>query len=232
MILGFQDARRPLQQRMIIFRDYLIRIVLPIGFVVLMSLVRIFNSFFIYRLLTDDQCLEFLWTLFPRLVILIILIPSLRLLYLTDSSAGRRLRRKAIGHQWYWQYDIPDTPNYNSYLTEGLYRLLTTDHRMIMKKDLTTQVFVTAADVLHSWTLPTIGIKGDAVPGRVNILRINPSRAGVFFGQCSEICGSNHSFIPIVAECTLFNLLTCFESGHQQRLRLLLFVYFSSAPLY
>ena len=156
------------------------------------------------RTLTESQTVETVWTVIPGLVLLGIGIPSLRLLYFTDDGVGRRMTVKTLGHQWYWSYSYPDHPVYDSYLTRSEYRLLDSDHHLIIPCNI-VQVLISAADVLHSWSVPTLGVKGDAVPGRVNKVILLPKCPGVFFGQCREICGSNHRFIPIALESFLFN---------------------------
>jgi len=135
-------------------------------------------------------------------------LPSLRLLYLLDEINDSALTLKVVGHQWYWSYEYSDflDVDYDSYiipfddLSSGDYRLLEVDHRTVVPFSVDVRVLVSAADVLHSWTVPSLGVKADAVPGRLNQLSFFCSRSGVFYGQCSEICGANHSFIPIVVE--------------------------------
>lgn len=135
-------------------------------------------------------------------------LPSLRLLYLLDEVNDPGLSIKAVGHQWYWSYEYSDFLDleFDAYmvstrdLDRGDYRLLEVDHRTVVPVGVDVRVLVTAADVLHSWTVPCLGVKADAVPGRLNQVRFFVSRAGVYYGQCSEICGANHSFMPIVIE--------------------------------
>jgi len=156
----------------------------------------------------DNQQIELVWTIIPAIILIAIVLPSLKLLYLTEELDAK-LRIKTVGNQWYWQYEIGGS--YNSYLNEG-YRLLSVDQRLHLPI-IPVQILITAGDVLHSWTLPVIGVKGDAVPGRINKVNLTNKRAGLFFGQCSEICGSNHSFMPIVIE-TIFNLSSILKIVH------------------
>ena len=155
-----------------------------------------------HRFLIDSQRVEFAWTALPCVVLVAIALPSLRLLYLIDDVGTPGITVKSIGHQWYWSYEYSDifTGEIDSYITESLYRLQDCDHRLLLPAQTPIRVLVTAADVLHSWTVPVIGIKADAVPGRLNQLTLYRDRVGVFYGQCREICGSNHRFIPIVTE--------------------------------
>jgi len=131
-----------------------------------------------------------------------IALPSLRLLYILDEAGRPCLTLKTIGHQWYWSYEYTDFREieFDAYITQSPYRLLDCDHRLLFPTHTPLRVLVTAADVLHSWTIPVMGIKADAVPGRLNQLTFYADRSGVYFGQCREICGSNHRFIPIRVE--------------------------------
>jgi len=156
-----------------------------------------------HRRLIEAQGVEFGWTALPCLVLVAIALPSLRLLYIVDESGTPELTIKTVGHQWYWSYEYRDLNEieFDSYITSSPYRLLDCDHRILFPAQTPIRVLVTAADVLHSWTVPTIGIKADAVPGRLNQLTFFSDRSGIFFGQCREICGRNHRFIPIRVEC-------------------------------
>lgn len=152
--------------------------------------------------------METIWTIVPALLLIWLALPSLRLLYLIDERASRGIILKSTGHQWYWRYEVPLSNNgrFDSYiipeaeLNTGDYRLLEVDNRAAIPFGLEVSVITTSADVLHAWTLPAIGVKIDAVPGRLNRIRIFVEKPGVYYGQCSEICGANHSFIPIVVE--------------------------------
>ena len=156
-----------------------------------------------YRILIESQGVEFGWTALPCVVLIAIALPSLRLLYIIDEAGEPGLTIKTVGHQWYWSYEYSDLRDleFDAYITSSPYRLLDCDHRILLPAQTSLRVLVTAADVLHSWTIPVIGIKADAVPGRLNQLTFFSDRSGLFFGQCSEICGSNHRFIPIRVEC-------------------------------
>ena len=162
--------------------------------------------------LTEAQLLECVWTIVPALILIQIAVPSLLLLYILDERRGNRLRIKAIGHQWYWRYEYSDLwgrgqgLEFDSYMTperdleRGGVRLLEVDARVVLPYGAHTRVLVGAADVLHSWTVPALGVKADACPGRLNQVAFLRHRPGVFYGQCREICGANHRFMPIALE--------------------------------
>ena len=160
------------------------------------------------RSLVEGQEIETIWTVIPAIILIFLALPSLRLLYLLDEVGDCRLTVKSIGHQWYWSYEYSDFLNieFDSYmvptneLERGDFRLLEVDHRVVLPTQTDIRVLVTSADVIHSWTVPSLGVKADAVPGRLNQLSFYVKYPGVFYGQCSEICGANHSFMPIVVE--------------------------------
>jgi len=167
----------------------------------------LFNKF-VNRYLLDGQMIEIVWTVFPALILIVLALPSLRLLYLIDEVNEPSLTLKAVGHQWYWSYEYSDFTNieFDSYmvptnaLDDDSFRLLEVDNRVILPYLTQVRMLVRAADVIHSWTVPSLGIKADAIPGRLNQLNLMFNRPGVFYGQCSEICGANHSFMPIAVE--------------------------------
>lgn len=206
--LIFQDAASPIILQIIAFHDHaLLVLTLVITFVGYALVALIFNRY-LSRFVTEAQQVETVWTILPALILLFLAIPSLRLLYLTDEINHPSVRIKAIGHQWYWRYEYSDFSaiEFDSYiiptdeLNQGQFRLLEVDNRIVVPIQLEIRLLVTAADVIHSWTIPTLGIKIDAIPGRLNQLGFSVRRPGVFYGQCSEICGANHTFIPIALE--------------------------------
>ncbi len=189
------------------FHDYIMAILFIIlGFVCYIFYV-VASSKMLDKYVVESHLLELIWTLVPILILLFIAFPSLYLLYLTEDTTSRRVSVKVIGHQWYWEYQY-DNPSLNktfdSYITttysKGLLRNLDVDNRLALPTYLSSLLLITSADVLHSWTVPILGVKADAIPGRLNYVVLTPSSSGVFYGQCSELCGSNHSFIPIVVE--------------------------------
>lgn len=206
--ISFQDAASPIIKQLIEFHDHAIVIlILIISLVGYIITSLILNSFFSRNIL-EAQEIETIWTILPAIILLFLAFPSLRLLYLIDEIRDPALTLKTIGHQWYWSYEYSDFINleFDSYillpedLTIGQFRLLEVDNRVVLPIQTEIRILVTAADVIHSWTVPSLGIKVDAIPGRLNQLGVNSSRPGIFFGQCSEICGANHSFIPISVE--------------------------------
>lgn len=156
----------------------------------------------------ESQELELFWTIVPRIILIFIGLPSIRLLYLLDEVYKPALTIKAVGHQWYWSYEYSDFNNveFDAYIipsneiTIKIFRLLDVDNRTLIPINAQIRILVTAADVLHAWTVSSMGVKADAVPGRLNQVNFYSNRPGLFFGQCSEICGANHRFIPIVVE--------------------------------
>lgn len=206
--LGFQDAASPLIEELIFFHDHAIIILVIIIRLVGYAAFSLMINKYTCRSLVEGQEIETIWTIIPAVILVFLALPSLRLLYLLDEVGDCSLTVKRIGHQWYWSYEYSDFLDieFDSYiiptneLERGDFRLLEVDHRVVLPTQTDIRVLVTSADVIHSWTVPSLGIKADAVPGRLNQLRFYIKYPGVFYGQCSEICGANHSFIPIVVE--------------------------------
>nr|YP_010146828.1 cytochrome c oxidase subunit II [Yininemertes pratensis]QQP01057.1 cytochrome c oxidase subunit II [Yininemertes pratensis] len=205
---GLQDAASPLMEQLIFFHDHAMLVLVLIISLVGYAAFTLMRSSFSSRYLLECQEIEAIWTVLPGVVLVFLALPSLRLLYLLDEVNDPGLSIKAVGHQWYWSYEYSDFLDleFDSYmvsasdLESGGYRLLEVDHRVVVPVGVDVRVLVTAADVLHSWTVPCLGVKADAVPGRLNQVSFFVSRSGVYYGQCSEICGANHSFMPIVVE--------------------------------
>ena len=162
---------------------------------------------------THSSLLEIIWTIIPAIILLFMAIPSFSLLYSLDESINPDLTLKVIGHQWYWSYEYSDynaadgeSINFDSYmipeedLEPGNLRLLEVDNRIVLPVETHVRVVITSADVLHCWAIPSFGIKMDACPGRLNQTSMFIKREGVYYGQCSEICGVNHGFMPICIE--------------------------------
>jgi cytochrome c oxidase subunit II len=158
---------------------------------------------------THNTTIEVLWTVIPVVILVVIAIPSFKLLYYSDVIPKADMTIKATGNQWYWNYQYPDHGKF-SYdanmvdtkdLKPGQPRLLTVDNRIVVPVDTIVRVQVTASDVLHAWAMPAFGVKVDAVPGRLNETWFGPvKKEGVYYGQCSELCGSRHGFMPIAVE--------------------------------
>nr|WMQ72210.1 cytochrome oxidase subunit II [Okanagana opacipennis] len=206
--INLQDAMSPLMEQLIFFHDHTLVILIVIMIIVGYMMSTLFLNNMIDRLLLEGQLIEFIWTLFPAMTLIFIALPSLRLLYLLDEVNDPLLTIKIIGHQWYWSYEYSDFLNveFDSYmksmnnLDKNEFRLIEVDNRMILPFNIQIRLMITSTDVLHSWAMPSLGIKLDAVPGRLNQASIMVNRPGLIYGQCSEICGSNHSFMPIVIE--------------------------------
>nr|YP_009118017.1 cytochrome c oxidase subunit II [Anoxypristis cuspidata]AJF14563.1 cytochrome c oxidase subunit II [Anoxypristis cuspidata] len=206
--LGFQDAASPVMEELLHFHDHTLMIVFLISSLVLYIIVAMVSTKLTNKYILDSQEIEIIWTIIPAIILIMIALPSLRILYLMDEINDPHITIKALGHQWYWSYEYTDYQDleFDSYMIQtedlnpGFFRLLETDHRMVIPMQSPIRVLVTAEDVLHSWAVPTLGVKMDAVPGRLNQTAFIISRPGVYYGQCSEICGANHSFMPIVVE--------------------------------
>nr|YP_009995925.1 cytochrome c oxidase subunit II [Chrysolina aeruginosa]QNQ64876.1 cytochrome c oxidase subunit II [Chrysolina aeruginosa] len=211
--LMLQDSGSPLMEQLSFFHDHTLMILMIITILVGMIMMNLFFNKFIYRLLLEGQMIEIIWTILPAITLIFVAIPSLRLIYILDEINNPSITIKVIGHQWYWSYEYSDFKNieFDSYMipTENLknteFRLLDVDNRLIIPTNSQIRILVTAADVIHSWTIPSLGIKLDATPGRLNQSNLFSNRSGLFYGQCSEICGTNHSFMPIVLESILPN---------------------------
>nr|YP_010713551.1 cytochrome c oxidase subunit II [Purpuradusta gracilis]WDA98683.1 cytochrome c oxidase subunit II [Purpuradusta gracilis] len=206
--LGFQDAASPLMEELIFFHDHAMMILVMIISLVGYAALSLMMNKYTCRSLVEGQEIETIWTIIPAIILVFLALPSLRLLYLLDEVGDCSLTVKSIGHQWYWSYEYSDFLNieFDSYmvptneLEAGDFRLLEVDHRVVLPTQTDIRVLVTSADVIHSWTVPSLGVKADAIPGRLNQLSFFIKYPGVFYGQCSEICGANHSFMPIVLE--------------------------------
>lgn len=179
------------------------------------------NSYF-----SHSQNLEIFWTVVPALILVSIAYPSFNLLYSLDDLNDPVLTIKIIGHQWYWSYEFLDlnfeSREFNAYMVPtddlvlGEFRLLTTDNQLSLPKLVPIKLLVTSADVLHCWTIPSFGIKIDACPGRLNEASLFVKRSGLYFGQCSEICGVNHGFMPIMVKINSIDSWVSKAVGEQE----------------
>nr|AGS18285.1 cytochrome c oxidase subunit II [Mesoplodon densirostris]AGS18298.1 cytochrome c oxidase subunit II [Mesoplodon densirostris] len=206
--LGFQDATSPIMEELLHFHDHTLMIVFLISSLVLYIITLMLTTKLTHTNTMDAQEVETIWTILPAIILIMIALPSLRILYMMDEINNPSLTVKTMGHQWYWSYEYTDYEdlNFDSYmiptsdLKPGDLRLLEVDNRMVLPMEMTIRVLVSSEDVLHSWAVPSLGLKTDAIPGRLNQTTLMSTRPGLFYGQCSEICGSNHSFMPIVLE--------------------------------
>nr|WMY24016.1 cytochrome c oxidase subunit II [Nasutitermes sp.] len=211
--LTLQDSASPVMEQLIFFHDHALMIMLMIITAVFYTMVMIIQNKQTSRFLLEGQMIETLWTIAPAIILVFIAIPSLRLLYLMDEIHNPVMTLKTVGHQWYWSYEYSDFTKleFDSYMVQqedqatNTFRLLDTDNRVVLPMNSPIRMIVTAADVLHSWTVPSLGVKTDATPGRLNQISFSINRPGLLYGQCSEICGANHSFMPIVIESVSTN---------------------------
>jgi cytochrome c oxidase subunit II len=215
----FQDSATPQMEGLVELHDnimyYLIIILFGVGWI-LFSIIRNYvdNKLLIsYKYSNHGTLIELIWTITPAIILILIAFPSFKLLYLMDEVNDPSMSVLAEGHQWYWSYQYPDfldTDNefieFDSYiipesdLTEGALRMLEVDNRVVLPELTHIRFILTSGDVIHSFGVPSLGIKGDAYPGRLNQASVFINREGVFYGQCSEICGILHSSMPIVIE--------------------------------
>ncbi len=210
--VNLQPAATPVMATMHAFHNELLWLITSIvAFVMILLLIVIFR--FNEKAhpepsqTTHNVPLEIIWTLVPVLILLVIAIPSFRLLFMGGRTPEAEMTLKVTGYQWYWGYEYPDNGdiNFMSYLikdndidkSKGQLRLLSTDNAVVLPTDTVIRIQVTASDVLHSFAVPAFGVKVDAVPGRLNESWVKITRPGVYFGQCSELCGTGHAFMPI-----------------------------------
>ena len=209
--LGFQDAGTPVMEDIVWFHDYLLLgIITAIALFVLVLLIIIMVRFNATRnptpsRTTHNTLIEVLWTAIPVLILVVIAIPSFKLLFYQLNLPPADVTVKATGNQWFWSYTYPDNGNFefNSILVPtdklkpGQLRLLTVDNEMVVPVNKVVRVQTIGADVIHSFAVPSFGIKIDSVPGRLNETWFKATREGVYYGQCSELCGRDHAFMPI-----------------------------------
>nr|ATD53001.1 cytochrome c oxidase subunit II [Psammotettix sp. EMHAU-2015-Zz053036] len=208
MMFGFQDAVSPIMEQLIMFHDHTMMVLTMITVTVMYMIISLMLSKLNNRLLLEGQLIELIWTIMPAILLVIIALPSLKILYLLEEVNKPLITMKAIGHQWYWSYEYSDFKKieFDSYMKKSNdlnneeYRLLEVDNRIMLPFNTKSRILVTSYDVIHSWTIPALGIKIDGSPGRINQGSILLTRPGLFYGQCSEICGANHSFMPITLE--------------------------------
>lgn len=243
--LGFQEPATPIMEGIINFHNHIMFFMVGVGVFVMWLLGK---CLFLYSNspltknspidnFTHATTVEIVWTVVPAMILMIIAVPSFALLYSMDEMLDPAITLKVVGHQWYWSYEYSDYNyliaentgiNFDSYmladndLDKGLLRLLEVDNRIILPINTHIRVLVTAADVLHSWAVPSFGVKIDACPGRLNQTTLFIKKTGIFYGQCSELCGTNHGFMPICVEAVeLENYVNWlegkFEEGSDER---------------
>nr|YP_010531270.1 cytochrome c oxidase subunit II [Mileewa mira]UXX17529.1 cytochrome c oxidase subunit II [Mileewa mira] len=209
----FQDGVCPIMEHLIIFHDHTMMIISIITMIVSYMMINILVNKFINRFLMENQMIELLWTILPSFMLIFIALPSLKILYMMEEINNPMITIKSVGHQWYWSYEYSDFKKleFDSYMkplneiSKNGFRLLDVDNRIALPFNFLTRITMSSTDVIHSWTIPALGVKLDALPGRMNQSKIFLTRPGIFYGQCSEICGSNHSFMPIIMESLSMN---------------------------
>nr|YP_009040586.1 cytochrome c oxidase subunit II [Dastarcus helophoroides]AHG24980.1 cytochrome c oxidase subunit II [Dastarcus helophoroides] len=207
-MLSLQDSSSPLMEQLSFFHDHALLVLVIITILVGQLMVNLFFNNNIHRYLLEGQTIELIWTILPAITLIFIALPSLHLVYILDEINNPLLTIKTLGHQWYWSYEYSDYKNleFDSYMIPMSemklwnFRLLDVDNRIILPFKSQIRMLISSSDVIHSWTTPSLGVKIDATPGRLNQISFSASRTGMFYGQCSEICGANHSFMPIVIE--------------------------------
>jgi cytochrome c oxidase subunit 2 len=207
MQLNFQNGASPIINQILHFHDYLLFIVTLITIRVIYLIILVISSQFLNSHFKENHTLEILWTVIPALILLFIIFPSIKVLYYMEEN-NPLITLKTVGHQWFWSYEYSDISNLelDSYIANNLlnFRLLDTSNRIAIPLACNSRIITTSTDVIHSWTIPRLAIKSDAVPGRINQIHFLILRPGIYYGQCSEICGANHSFMPISLEAIPF----------------------------
>nr|WIL10213.1 cytochrome c oxidase subunit II [Stenocladius bicoloripes] len=209
--MNTQDSISPIMEQLMFFHDHTMMILTTITLIVLFIMMSIMMNKMLNRMIMEKQMIEVIWTMVPTITLIFIAMPSLQILYLMEEINSPSVSVKSIGNQWFWSYELSDFNNieFDSYMiptnmmSNFSFRLLDVDNRLILPLNSQIRMMVSSTDVIHSWTIPSLGVKVDATPGRLNQLFFNMNRPGVLFGQCSEICGTNHSFMPIVIESIL-----------------------------
>ena len=208
--LGFQKSASKSMSDIVLFHDYMLlpiitAITVFVLFLVIYACIRFrATKNKIASQTSHNTTIEIVWTLVPCLILIIMAVPSFKVLYSQDKVPPADVTVKAIGYQWYWGYEYPDENIiFDSYMIEdkdlkaNQPRLLSVDNEVVVPVNKNIKVLITANDVLHAWALPSFGVKRDAVPGRINETWFKADRTGTFYGQCSELCGIKHAFMPI-----------------------------------
>ena len=209
--LGFSEPATELMSDVIAFHSYILMpIITGISLLVLALLLYIVYRYNSNRnqtasMTTHNTLIEVLWTVIPVILLIIIAIPSFRILYTSETIPKADLTIKAIGNQWYWSYEYPDYDDFSfdanmlqdDELSDPSLRLLETDTQIVVPVNKVVKLLITSNDVLHAWTIPAFAVKKDAVPGRLNETWFKAEKTGTYYGQCSELCGPKHAFMPI-----------------------------------
>ncbi len=209
----FQPAASPVAERFHEFHGFLLVLITLITIFVLCLLLYVIFRFRASRnpvpsKTTHNTLIEVLWTVIPVVILVVMAVPSFKLLYYVDRAQNAEMTVKVTGHQWYWSYEYPDNGNFTfdsnllqqADLKPGQLRLFEVDNHIVLPVDTTVRILVTSTDVMHSWFIPPVGVQMYAVPGRLNETWVKVEREGLFHGQCNQICGINHGFMPIEIE--------------------------------
>ena len=212
--LGFQDNCSFIIRELSCLHDYIMVIIMFVLFLITYIVFYIIRNLRFYKYLSEGTFIETIWSIVPAVILVFLVLPSMKVLYIIEDFKNPRLTVKVVAHQWYWSYIVPLFNNISFFVSSKFYRffeydsmidrefslaprLLGCSSDLVLPVRTSCRFLVTSGDVIHSFALPSLGIKVDALPGRINQIFLNSSRVGQYFGQCSEICGSNHSFIPI-----------------------------------
>jgi cytochrome c oxidase subunit 2 len=211
--LGLQTPVTPVAVQIYDFHNLLLVLITAIAVFVTLLMLYVMVKFSAKnnptpQTTTHNTMLEVLWTAIPIVILVVMAIPSFKLLYYADSTKDAEMTIKAIGHQWYWSYEYPDNGNFtfdaamleDDELEPGQPRLLTTDEAIVIPVNTNIRLLIAADDVLHAWGMPAFGVKLDAVPGRLNETWMRVEKEGTYYGQCSELCGTGHGFMPIMVK--------------------------------
>nr|YP_002003289.1 cytochrome c oxidase subunit II [Unionicola foili]ACF19637.1 cytochrome oxidase subunit 2 [Unionicola foili] len=200
MSLSFQDSNSMFMENLMFLHDQIMVFLMSITALILYLMVTFYTSSFFWRKNLEHQDIEIFWTSLPAVILTMMATPSLKVLYFSEEVVSPSMTLKTIGHQWFWSYEYSEMKKiqFDSYmLNDSIPRLIQTNNHIVCPSKTPIRLIVTSTDVIHSWTIPSLGVKADAIPGRLNQLFLLVSRPGIYTGQCSEICGTNHSFMPI-----------------------------------
>nr|YP_011014812.1 cytochrome c oxidase subunit II [Gergithoides gibbosus]WQB38493.1 cytochrome c oxidase subunit II [Gergithoides gibbosus] len=204
MKMNMINGTSPIMEQLIMFHDFTMMIICMITTMVMTMMMFNLMNKLTNRTIMENQVLETIWTVTPAILLVMIALPSLKILYLMEEINNPSITIKTLGHQWYWSYQYSDKTKMEieSYMTKkkNKIRLMEVDNRIAVPFNTQTRMIISSSDVIHSWTIPSIGVKMDAIPGRLNQISFSTKKPGIFMGQCSEICGTNHSFMPITME--------------------------------
>lgn len=231
MHFNFQPAGSPVMERITDFHNFLLIIITLITIFVTLLLLYVIVRYNARRNpkpsgTTHNTMLEIIWTAIPVLILLLIVVPSFRLLYFADKTPNAEMTLKAIGKQWFWTYEYPDHGNFtfDAYILKdedakkaGHPRLLGTDNLVVLPVDTNIRILVTGGDVLHSFAVPALGFKKDGVPGKINETWTRIEKPGLYYGQCSELCGTNHGFMPIAIKAVSKEEFATWVAGAQKK---------------